>query len=207
MDLTIAKPMKVTAGSGSASAGIWLRARSNPDSLLLPTVAHILFGRNHSLRLPVRVNGIKVDVVAAVPLVQERSFFADAALLAMPPEPASASFFPARGHLNRFCKGLVVRCVRRSGAEIRGRLVEDGWSSRVAYSFGSRCISRQWLVRVERSQEPGSGARPGDSGAAWTTLDGVAVGLQIGVVRHQPHYAFLTPFETICELFDVAIAS
>lgn len=93
------------------------------------------------------------------------------------------------------------------GTEARGRLGSEGWSNHVVYPFGNRRLCQQWLIRSESGEYGSNHARPGDSGAAWMTLDGVAVGLQVGVVRHDPRFAFLTPFETVCRLFDVAVAS
>ena len=200
------KTITVTAGSGSASAGVWVRSKSNPQGLLLPTVAHILFSRHFDLRAPVRVNGVKVRVTAMVPLEQGESISADAALLALPSELTRSAFFPAAGHLNRFCQNITVQCVGRSGRRVIGQLVSEGWSGSIAYNFGTRGLTHQWIVRTNADQGYGDRVRRGDSGAVWMTLNGVAVGLQVGVLRHRPRYVILTPFQTICSLFGVAIA-
>lgn len=194
---------RVTAGHAKACAGIWVRTRSNPRGILLPTVAHVLFNKIGSQRASVCVDGVEAKIVAAVPIGRNSQLSADAALLALPPETTRAAFFPGAGHLNRFYAGIPLLGLTRSGRIVEGRLVCEGWSGRLAYSFGGRRLERQWLVLTETGENR---IRAGDSGAVWMTRDGIVAALQVGVLRERPEYAIVTPFETICRLFDVGIA-
>ena len=198
--------LRVKAGAGSASAGVWLRLRAKTNHLLLPTVAHILYARNHHLRNPVYVNGIKATIRSTIPLPESGSFTADAALLGIPENYSNNLFFPAKGHLNRFYKGIGVRRSGHNGKLIYGQLTKERWAGQIAYHFGKRRLANQWIVRTDIDRNISARSYMGDSGAVWMTDDGVAVGLQVGVIRSRPHYVIVTPFETICTLFKAAIA-
>jgi hypothetical protein len=194
----------VTAGHGTASAGLWLRRRSAPEQLFLATVAHVLIGPNRRLRCPVNVTGVKADVFATVPLSAGQTFRADAALLAMPSDFTRVAFVPAAGHLNRFYKDLAVMCIDQAGRIFHGRLAVKDWTGRLRYTFGPRHLTQQWLIRTDGSEDSD---RAGHSGNLWMTADRVAVGIQVGVLQRRSHMIITTPVETVCELFQVAAAA
>ena len=142
--------LRVRAGRGNACAGLWVRSRTSSRRLLLPTVAHVLFGADGRLREPMRVGSADAHLVASVPLSRRTRFSADAALLAVPDDAAEAFFFPSAGHLNRFCHGLRVMRVGAGGDTITGILVRAGWSGVLRYSFGPRDLIDQWVVDTDR---------------------------------------------------------
>lgn len=194
---------RVSAGRGIASAGLWVRPRADPAQLRLVTVAHACFGRHRQRRGPVRVAGHAARLEAVVALTEAGPFPADAALLAPPPEWSREAFAPLAGHLNRFCPNLPVIRPSAGRRPIYGRLVAQGWSGTLAYTFGPRRLVRQWLVAIEAGGDP---SQRGQSGAPWLTLDGVAVGIQVGVLRQDARVAVITPAETVCALFRSGVA-
>jgi len=75
------------------------------------------------------------------------------------------------------------------------------------YSFGRRRLVGQWIIAVDPARSGPSLIRPGDSGVAWTTEDGVVVGLQVGIVSGRLYRAIVTPFQTISEVMEVRVAA
>ena len=124
-------------------------------------------------------------------------------MLAPDVELAHAAFSPLAGHLNRFCSGLIVNGFTADGRRVRGRLVAEGWHGTLTYAFGSRRLVGQWLVAIDPGPRAG---RPGQSGMPWLSLDGVAVGIQVGVLRRADPCVIVTPMQTVCELFRVGVA-
>lgn len=202
--------MIVVAGGGARGAASgWVRAVAAPDRRFLPTVAHILYDRGGRLWPEVRLGGHPARVHAAIRLPELDTASADAALIEPDPGWAEARFEPGAGHLGRFLRDLPVQCRMADGRLVTGRLVREGWAGRMAYAFGARRITGQWIVAVDHRRSK-NGARPlrrGDSGLIWTTGDGLAAGLQIGILTGRPYAAIVTPFETLCQLFGVRAAA
>lgn len=82
----------------------------------------------------------------------------------------------------------------------------QGWSGPISYVFGTRRLTDQWVVQLDAGQDNGTRIRRGDSGAVWMSSEGVVVGLQVAVLGYTPQYALVTPFEAICNTFNVAVA-
>lgn len=204
-DNALPVPMPVKAGHGHALAGAWLGLLDNRNRLVFPSVAHFLFNRRGNLRTPVSIKGIEVNLEQFIPLIQNRIHTADAALFSASLETIQSGFFAVAGLLNIFLPKLPVFGVRCSGRILRGRLISENWSGNMIYSFGSRRLANQWIIRLDPGfQENRSCA--GDSGMIWTTFDGFIVGIQAGILREKPDYIIVTPFCIVCDLFEVAIA-
>lgn len=201
--------LTVAAGGSRGASGGWVRPLAEAGRVMVPTVAHILYDRAGRLRPEVRIGGAPARVHALVRLPGLHSARADAALIEPDPVWAASRVEPAPGHLSDFVPGFAVRCRLPGGGVLAGRLLISGWAGRMNYSFGPRRVTGQWIVAVERDAGAPS-ARPirrGDSGLLWSTEDGTAVGLQIGVLMGRPDQAIVTPFATICDLFGVRAAA
>jgi hypothetical protein len=199
---------RVGAGRSRGLAGGWLRLCGAPQRLMVPTVAHLLYDRAGRLHPRVLLDGERVRVHAVVPLPELQRASADAALLEPDPAWCEGRLEPAPGHLNQFVPGLRVACALADGGIARGRLVRDNWAGRMAYRFGTRWVTGQWIVAVDRPPQDAAGrlVHAGDSGGAWRTDDGVLVGLQAGIPSAHPYEAIVTPLETCCKLFGVRAA-
>lgn len=199
----------IVAGRTRGVTGGWVRLKSAPEKVLIATVAHILFDSQGRLRSEVKLGAHRARVHSVVELPSHRSVTADAALIEPGPAWVQDTFAPAPGHLNSFVRDLQVRCQLPDGATMFGKLLRAGWAGRMSYTFGTRWVTGQWIVVVDH-QSGAIGTRPlrrGDSGLLWSTLDGVCVGVQIGIRSGRPYEAIVTPFETVCQLFKVRVAS
>lgn len=199
----------VTAGRTRGASGGWVRPLGAPGRVLVPTVAHILYDSAGRLRSEVRLGDSTARVHAVVELPRRRSSAADAALIEPDAGWAGPRFEPARGHLNAFVPGLRVRCRLPEGSTMTGRLARAGWSGRMAYNFGARRVTGQWIVSADHRGDA-QGTRPlrrGDSGLLWATEDGVSVGLQIGTLSGRPYEAIVTPLDMVCRMFGVRAAA
>ncbi|WP_317054707.1 hypothetical protein [Roseovarius rhodophyticola] len=201
--------LTITASGNRGASGGWVRPMDEAHRILVPTVAHILYDRSGRLRSRVRIAGMSARVHALVRLPSLSNARADAALVEPDRDWAAPRVASSRGHLNEFIAGLAVQCCLPDGGHLSGRMLSSDWAGRMRYSFGTRNVFRQWIIAVDRkSSEPGTRPiRRGDSGLLWHTPDGVAVGLQIGVLATCPDRTIITPFTTICDLFEVRTAA
>ena len=201
--------MIVVSGGGArgASSG-WVRSVEAPARRFLPTVAHILYDQRGRLWPEVRLGARRARVHAVIRLPELRTATADAALIEPDPNWSDARFEPGAGHLRHFVPGFAVQCRLADGRLMTGRLARKDWAGRMAYSFGARRVTGQWIVAVDH-RGVHNGTRPlkrGDSGLLWVTTEGAAVGIQIGMLSGRPFEAIVTPFETFCRLFKVRVA-
>lgn len=194
--------LKVKAGAGSASTGLWMRSRKELKQLFLLSVAHVLYKKDGRLRYPVKVAGAKANICAITRFNKSYSCRTDASLLSLSDDFVHQNFKPATGHLNRFYKGLKVGWRNEQGELIEGYLERSDWAGYLSYKFGSRRLIKQWVIQ----STPQNKRLNGHSGIPWVTKDGIAVGLQVGIIPRAPGAILITPIASICQLFDVVVA-
>ena len=199
--------MQVSTEASRGAAGGRFRFPATPGRQFVTTVAHILYDRRGRLRQQVFLDGQPARIHAIVPLPELRRIRADAALIEPARLPRDASVLA--GHLHRFGPGLRVCCRLDDGRMVRGQLAGPDWAGAMAYGFGRRQLTGQWIVSLERPAGDAGAApmRLGDSGSLWTTDDGIGVGIQAGVLRARPYEAIVTPLDTCCRLFGVRVAA
>lgn len=163
------------------------------------SVAHVFCRRRKArLRFPgEQAVGYLYD---CSPLRKLGAHTADAALIAFNEAAVLRPEHPTVGRLQGCYQELPIglQTYFSGRSDCSGRIVYPSCRVRVRYAWGSRRLCGQVLIQ----RETGSLPRPGDSGGLWVSEDGLALGIQVAVLRD---YAVVTPLSRLLQYWQAEL--